>query len=330
MKRNKALLFPAALLLCLLGALGSLCFGAVPLSPVQLWQAIQDGATSTAGYILWYSRLPRTAACLLAGGALAVSGCILQRVLGNNLASPSIIGVNSGAGLAVTICCATGTLSGWAFSLSAFSGALAAVLFVTLLSRATGASRTTVILTGVAINSILGAMSDAVITLIPDAAMLSGDFRVGGFSSVVPGRVMSAGCLIVLAFLVSLTLCNELDVLSLGEETAQSLGLSVRKIRTCFLLLAALLAGCAVSFAGLLGFIGLLVPHVASRLAGSQSRDLLPLSALLGAGFVTVCDLAARLLFAPYELPVGILLSLIGGPCFLILLLNKKGGHRNA
>ena len=97
-----------------------------------------------------------------------------------------------------------------------------------------------------------------------------------------------------------------------------------------FLLLAALLAGASVSFAGLLGFVGLLVPHMARRLVGSESRFLLPLSILLGAGFVTVCDLASRLLFAPYELPVGILMSLIGGPFFLILLLRKKGGRSHA
>jgi len=330
MTKRKGLIFLTAAGLCLLGALGSLCFGAVSLSPRSLWEAITNGANSTAGYIFWYSRLPRTAACLLSGCALAVSGCILQKVLGNNLASPSIIGVNSGAGLAVTLCCASGLLSSWGISLSAFAGALGAVLFVTLLSRATGASRTTVILTGVAVNSIFGAMSDAVVTLVPDAAMLSGDFRVGGFSSVVPSRLVSAGCLILVAFVISLTLCNELDVLSLGEETAQSLGLRVKKIRIYFLLLAALLAGCAVSFAGLLGFVGLLVPHAAAKLVGSRSLESLPLSALLGAGFVTVCDLAARLLFAPYELPVGILLSLIGGPCFLILLFKKRGGHRNA
>ena len=330
MDKKKRLVYLAAGSLWLLGVLLSLCLGAAKLSPAQLWQAIRGGPRDTAGYIFWYSRLPRTAACLLAGAAQAVSGCNLQSVLGNQLASPGIIGVNAGAGLAVTACCAFGALSGWTVSLASFGGAMAAVALVVALSRKTGASRTTVILSGVAMNSILGAFRDAVTTLVPEAAMLSGEFRVGGFSSVVHTRLIPAGILIAAALAAALTLCSELDVLALGEDTAQSLGLSVKRTRTVFLLLAALLAGASVSFAGLLGFGGLLVPHMARRLVGSESRFLLPLSILLGAGFVTVCDLASRLLFAPYELPVGILMSLIGGPFFLILLLRKKGGRSHA
>ena len=327
-KRNPALMLAG--LLCIAAAVLSLCLGAAALSPGQLWQALWAGPGTTAGRILWYSRLPRTCACLLAGAALAVSGCILQSVLGNQLASPGIIGVNAGAGLAVTVCCAVGALSGWTVSLASFGGAMAAVLTVVLLARRTGASRTTVILTGVAVNSILGAFRDAVTTLVPEAAMLSGEFRVGGFSAVVTGRLVPAGVLIAAALTAAFVLCNELDVLALGEETAQSLGLPVKKMRTVFLLLAALLAGSAVSFAGLLGFVGLLVPHMARKLAGGESRRLLPLCALGGAGLVTLCDLGSRLLFAPYELPVGILLSLLGGPFFLVLLLKGKGGRRRA
>ena len=314
-------------LLCLAGLLLSLCLGAASLSLQQLWQAVRSGPTDTSGYIFWYSRLPRTLACMLSGAALAVSGCILQCVLGNQLASPGIIGINAGAGLAVTVCCALGVLSGWATSVAAFGGAMAAVLIVVILARLTGASRTTVILSGVAINSILGALRDALTTLFPETAMLSGEFRVGGFSSVASVRLTPAAILIVLALMVSMTLCSELDILALGEETARGLGLSVKKIRTIFLVMAALLAGASVSFAGLLGFVGLLVPHMARRLVGSECRWLLPLSGLLGAALVTLCDLLSRLLFVPYELPVGIMMSVIGGPFFLVLLFRKKGGR---
>lgn len=324
-KRGPVFLLAAAA--CAASALLSLCLGAARLSLGELWQAVCGGPNHTAGWIFWYSRLPRTAGCLLAGAGLAVSGCILQGVLGNRLASPGIIGVNAGAGLGVTLCCAFGVLSGWTISLASFGGALGAVALVFLLASRTGASRTTVILSGVAMNSILNALSDAVTTLVPEAAMLSSDFRVGDFSSVVTARLIPAGILIAAALLLSLTSCNELDVLALGEETAQSLGLSVKKLRAVFLLLAALLAGASVSFAGLLGFVGLLVPHMARKLVGNESRFLLPMCALTGAGFVTACDLASRLLFAPYELPVGILLSVIGGPFFLALLLKKKGGR---
>lgn len=330
MGKKKWPLYFAGGLLFFAAAVLSLCFGAVGMTGEELLRAIRMGPRDTAGYIFWYVRLPRTAAALFAGAALSVSGCVLQRVLGNALASPGIVGVNAGAGLAVTVCCAAGLLSGWAVALSAFSGALAAAVLVMLLSRATGASRTTVILAGVAMNSILGALRDALTVLVPETAALSGDFRVGGFSSVAHTRLLFAAVLILAALTLVFTMGNELDVLSLGEDTARSLGMHVGRMRTLFLLLSALLAGAAVSFAGLLGFVGLLVPHGVRRLAGGEGRHLLPLCALFGAAFVALCDLAGRMLFAPYELPVGILLSVLGGPVFLMLLLKKRGGRSDA
>ena len=160
--------------------------------------------------------------------------------------------------------------------------------------------------------------------------MLAGDFRVGGFSSVSSVRLVPAGILILSALIAACSMHNELDVLALGEDTAQSLGMNVRATRTLLLMLSALLAGAAVSFAGLLGFVGLLVPHAIRKAAGAESRFLLPLCALGGAGFVTLCDTAARVLFAPYELPVGILMSVLGGPFFLGLLMKRKGGRAYA
>ena len=284
MDKKRRFCFLGTGILCLTAAVLSLLLGAVRLSPGALWNALLQGPDGTAGYIFWYARLPRTAACLLSGAALAVSGAIIQAVLANKLASPSIIGVNAGAGLAVTICCALGILSGWAIALSAFGGAMVSVLLVMFAAQKTGASRTTVILGGVAVNSFLNALSEALTTLIPDAAVLSSDFRVGGFSSVVPTRLVPAGALITGALLAVLTLCNDLDVLALGGDTARGLGMPVKKMRTLFLILAAMLAGASVSFAGLLGFAGLMVPHAMRRLVGSESRFLLPMCAIGGAG----------------------------------------------
>lgn len=330
MGKRRAWAFALAAAMCVAGFVLSLCLGAANLSLAQLWRALLSGPEDTAGYILWYSRLPRACASMLAGAALSCAGCILQSVLGNKLASPSIVGVNAGAGLAVTLCCALGALSGWAVAAASFGGALFSAALVVALAHMTGASRTTVILSGVALNSVLNALRDGVALLSPDAAMLGNEFRVGDFSAVTTARLLPAGTLIVLALAVALTLSNELDVLALGDETAASLGMSVRRLRAVFVLLAALLAGSAVSFAGLLGFVGLLVPHMARNFAGGQSRYLMPLCMLGGAGFVTLCDLAARMLFAPYELPVGIIMAVLGGPFFLVLLLRQRGGHRDA
>ena len=326
--RNKSykFLFLITLFLTITIILGSICLGAAKLSIQDLLVAVIQGADAgVAGRIFWYVRLPRTLACVFAGAALAVSGAIIQSVLNNKLASPGIIGVNAGAGLAVTISCAFGTLSGWIIAGSAFAGALFAVLIVALTAQKVGASKTTVILGGVAVNSFLNAITEAIITLIPEVGMSTADFRVGGFSSVAYTRLIPAGIIIIVAVLVVLTLCNELDVMALGEDTAQGLGLSVKKMRTIFLIFAALLAGASVSFAGLLGFVGLIVPHIGRYLVGSESKNLIPFSALCGAALVTLCDLIARVAFAPYEVPVGIFMSMIGGPFFIGLLMKKRG-----
>lgn len=330
-KKRVKITFLLTAVFCMLAILGSLCLGAANLSLAELWQAIRDGAkSSSGGTIFWYVRLPRTAACLLAGAGLSVSGAVIQSVLVNQLASPGIIGVNAGAGMAVTICCAIGVLSGWAIAGAAFAGAMFAVLLVTLTAQKIKASRTTVIMGGVAVNSFFNAVSEAIRTLIPESGVMSSDFRVGGFSTVSHLRLIPAGILILLALGFVFSLCNELDLMNLGEETAQSLGLSVKKMRTILLGLAALLAGASVSFAGVLSFVGLIVPHIMRRVAGSESRYLLPFCAVGGAAFVTLCDLLSRVVFQPYEVPVGILMSVIGGPFFVWLLLKKKGGHAYA
>lgn len=319
-----------AAIILLLSTLLSLTLGAVPIPLSDLFRALFDGPNGTAGYIFWYARLPRTAACLLAGAALSTAGAVIQGVLHNRLASPSIIGVNAGAGLSVTLCCAFGAISGWAIAGAAFFGAMISVLLIVSVAEKVGASRTSVILGGVAVNAFLNALSEALTTLIPEIGMMTADFRVGGFASVTIPRLIPAAALILLALAAVFTLHNELDILTLGEESARSLGLNVRFTRTLLLILAAMLAGAAVSFAGLLGFIGLIIPHAMRKIAGSESGKLLPLCALGGAAFVTLCDTAARTLFAPYELPVGILLSILGGPFFLLLLFKRKSSinHR--
>lgn len=328
--RNRKYIFIAAATLFVAAAFLSLCLGTANLSLAQLMKAVKEGAgAGFAGNIFWYVRLPRTTACLLAGAALSVSGAVIQGVLANKLASPGIIGVNAGAGFAVTLCCAIGAISGWIIAGAAFLGALIAMLLIVFAAQKTGASRTTVILGGVAVNSLLNAASEAVVTLKPEVAVMSTDFRVGGFTSATTQRLIPAGILILSALTIVFTLCNELDILSLGEETAQGLGLSVKKMRNVFLILAAFLAGASVSFAGLLGFVGLIIPHMGRKIVGGESRYLLPFCTLFGGAFVTICDLAARLIFQPYEIPVGILMSFIGGPFFIFLLVNKKGGHRN-
>lgn len=308
---------------CLLAALLSICVGAVWISPFDFF-----GGFDTAEWrIFRYARLPRTFACLMAGAGLSTSGAVIQGVLANRLASPGVIGVNAGAGLGVTLCCAFGAVSGWAVAGASFAGALTAVMTVAFAAQKTYASRSAVILGGVAVNSFLTAVSEGIITLYPEIGAYTADFRTGGFSGISDSRLIPASVMIIVALAAVFTLSNELDVLSMGEDMAQGLGLPVKKMRTVFLALAALLAGASVSFAGLLGFVGLIVPNMAKRLVGGENRRLLPVCAVGGAMFVTLCDCAAKSVFSPYEIPTGIVMSAIGAPFFIFLLFRLKGGH---
>lgn len=274
--------------------------------------------------ILLYIRLPRVAACALSGSALAVSGVIIQQVLQNPLAGPNIIGVNAGAGFAVVLCSALFPFSYGRIPFAAFLGAFAAMLFIYGLAKRTGASKVTLVLAGVCVNSMLSAFSDVIHTLNEDTLTGTYSFRLGGFTSVSTKILFPAGILIVLGIAAAMLLGRELEILALGEQVASSVGLNSRRYRFLFLMLASLLAGASVSFAGLLSFVGLMAPHIAKRIIGEECRYLLPFSALFGGIFVMLCDLAARTMFAPYELPTGILLSLIGAPFFLWLLFSQK------
>lgn len=302
--------------------------GSTPLSFAEIAESLQNGANSSAGArIFAYVRFPRTLASLVCGAALAVSGAVIQGVLANRLASPSIIGVNAGAGLAVTLCSAFGILGGWQLSLCAFAGAFASVMMVSLGAKRWGASRGTVILIGVAMNSLLNAVSNTITTFIPEVGLMSNGFKIGEFSAVTYPKLIPAAIVILCAILVLRTLHNELDILTMGEESAKGLGLNTAAMRTLFLLLAALLAGCAVSLAGLLSFVGLLVPHAVRRVTGNKASSLLGLCALYGAGFVCLCDTLARTVFSPYEIPVGIIMAYLGAPFFVFILVKGKGGH---
>lgn len=330
--KNKkiSIILLAAVVLFMASAALSLCIGNTKIGITDIIGAL-DGSVESAGErIFAFVRLPRTLATLVCGAALSVSGAVIQNVLCNRLASPGIIGVNSGAGLAVTLCAAAGIYGGWQLSLFSFLGALITVLFISVGARKWGASRGTVILIGVAINSLFGAFSDAVITINTDISIISSDFKVGDFSAVTYQKAIPAAVIVFVSIAVLFTLSNELDILTLGDETAIGLGLNSAVMRVVFLILAALLAGCAVSVAGLLSFVGLIVPHIIKRLGVTQSKHILPLCALFGAGFVTLCDTLARTIFAPYEIPVGIIMAFVGAPFFIFLLIKGKGGHKNA
>ena len=325
-KRQNRLVL-AALAVLTLGAMAlSLCVGSQGVALPRLLAALRAGdPADPVRRIVLYVRLPRMAAGLCCGAAMAVAGALLQAVLNNAMASPNVIGVNAGAGFFALL--AGVLLPQRAVPGAAFAGALVTALLIYLLALRAGLARTTLVLAGLAVSGILTAGVNTMRLLFPEVVTGADGFLIGGLSGVSLTAVGSALPYLAAGGVLALFLAPELNILALGEQTAASLGLPVGRTRLASILAAALLAGAAVSFAGLISFVGLLVPHIARRLVGVDHRVLLPACALLGAIFLLVCDTAARTLFAPYELPVGILLNVIGGVFFLYLLLGRKRGR---
>lgn len=294
--------------------------GAVSISLEDIWRYLFHGFDGPMKEVIWSIRLPRTLVAALVGVNLALSGAILQGVMRNPLADPHIIGVSSGAGLLGIIILILFPQAWPLLTPAAFAGASVAAAIIYLLAWKQGVQPVRIILAGVAVSAFLGSGISALLTFYSDRVNGALVFLVGGLAAKSwPELQMMlpysfAGVALALAGSV------HLNLLSLGDSNARGLGLKVETTRLVLTAVATLLAASAVSVVGLLGFVGLIVPHSARLLIGSDYRLLLPASALLGAAVVTVCDTLARLMFAPIELPVGIILGALGAPFFLYLL----------
>ena len=329
MKQKKAFIILILFFLLFFSIFANILFGSVRLHPMDVLHCILRDDTSSTAYILISTvRIPRMLGGCLAGVGLASAGVILQGVMNNSLASPNTIGVNSGAGFAVMLAMLLFPANTSMIPVFSFLGALITTLAIFFLAYLADSSRTTIILAGITVSSFLNAGINTIKLLDTDITINLTSFMIGSLSGLTINKLKLPAVLILAAFLLALCLAKPLNILNLGDDIARSLGLSVSVTRFTLLVLSSILAGCVVSYAGLLGFIGLIVPHICRQLFGNDARFLLPCSALLGVSFVLLCDLLGRILFSPYELPAGIIMSFIGGPFFLYLLLKKKGGRR--
>jgi iron complex transport system permease protein len=321
--------FLSLILLLVLCFFAGILLGSVPLSPQSVLRCLAGLDKNTTTYVLVHTvRLPRAVGACIAGMGLSTAGVILQSVMNNSLASPNTIGVNSGAGFAVMLSLLFGGSRTFGIPIAAFVGSLAATLTIYSLAYMADSSRTTIILAGVTVSSFLNAGINTIKLLDTDITVNLTTFMIGSLSGLTFETLKFPVTAILIALFLSFLFTRSINVLCLGDETARSLGLHVAVVRLFLLILSSILSGCAVSYAGLLSFVGLIIPHICRRLFGNDARYLLPCSALLGASFVLVCDILGRILFAPFELPAGVLLSFIGGPFFLYLLFQKKGGRR--
>jgi iron complex transport system permease protein len=298
----------------------SLMKGAVNIAPAEIIKAIIGPNSSFQTQIIRNIRLPRTLVGALVGMNLALAGAILQAVMKNPLADPHIIGVSSGAGLAGIIVLVLYPKMEYLLTPVAFIGAFGASLLIYILAWKGGIRPIRIVLAGVAVSAFLGSGISALLVFYSDRVHGALMWMVGGLTARSWPHLYIILPYSILGSLLGFWGAKKLNVLNLGDETAKGLGLNVELTRLVMTAVAALLAASAVSIVGLLGFVGLIMPHLARLLIGSDYRFLLPASALLGMSVVILSDTLARLLFAPVELPVGIIMAFLGAPFFLYLL----------
>lgn len=276
-------------------------------------------------------RLPRIVAAGVAGASLAYSGAAYQGVFRNPLAEPFLLGVASGAALGAAVAIispldASAYGFGWV-PLFAFAGAAAAVLLALVFSQlGPGVSATTLILAGVAISAVASAATSFLMLTGGDRAQAIFSFLFGSFNTATWERLVLASPYLLAGAAVVGVFGRVLNVLQLDESQAQDLGVPVRRTQLIVLAGASLIAATAVAMAGVIGFVGLVVPHVTRMLFGGDYRRLLPLSALLGGAFLVAADALSRTVIAPQEVPVGIVTALVGGPFFLYLVATRRAG----
>jgi len=308
----------------------NLCLGEVSASPADIWAALAGGPLAGNGSglseIVWQIRLPRLVTALLVGVGLSVSGFVLQSLSRNQLADPYLTGVSSGAGLAVAVAIVAGA-DFQAVPLAAFAGGLTASFVVALMARSPfGLSVTRLLLSGVALTAIC---SGFITLLLINSANLTRSQSVffwlaGGIGGSTWNEAATAAAYTLAGVAFVLLLSKPLRLLSLGTSAAASLGLEVARTQWLLLFAAVLMCGACVSVSGLVGFVGLIAPHIARRTFGGDERALIVASALVGGLLVLMSDLAARTLGQGQELPLGTLLSLLGGPFFLWLVVRQK------
>lgn len=341
-RRRARILVVVVLVAALVGSMiTNISLGQYTIGLADVWREIiagpatsADGSPNVANGVIWNIRLPRLALGLLVGAALAVAGTVLQGLLGNPLAEPGVVGVTAGAGVGA----AAAIVFGFSFlgtatvPFFAFLAGIITTWLVYKLATIGGQVRVlTLILTGIAVNAVAGAAIGFLIFLAPTNAREEIIFwQMGSLNGAKWSQVATIAIPIIVCIALAVAIAHWLDVLSLGERAARHAGIPVNLLRPLVVGVSTALAAAAVSFAGIIGFVGLIVPHILRQALGPTNRWLVPLSAIGGAVLVSAADLIARILIAYSELPIGIFTALVGGPVFFLLLrrnLIRTGAH---
>lgn len=316
------------LALLLLLTLCATTLGALKLPLDLLWNG--DSALRQ----IWFTiRLPRVLLALTIGGSLALAGCVMQGLFRNPLADPGLLGISSGAALAVALWVVLPlslplVLMLYAPMLAAFVGSLAVTLVIFVLSQRHDNSLSRLLLVGIAINALCGAAVGVLSWLSNDAQLRQLSlWGMGSLGQAQWSTLLATTSLMVPTVIITWRQAKQLNLLQLGDEEAHYLGVNVRQIQRRLLMCSALLVAAAVAVSGVIGFIGLVVPHLLRMWLGADHRAVIPGSVLVGAILLLIADTLARTLVAPAEMPVGLLTSLLGAPWFLWLIFRQRGSH---
>lgn len=310
-------------LIALLAGLFALAIGSVTIAPSELWQVVQGEGSTLHRTLVLELRLPRTLAAFATGGLLAVAGALMQVLLRNPLADPYVLGLSGGAAVGALLAMLTG-LGALLISGAAFAGAMLAMVLVFGLAHGTGSwTASRLLLTGVVVAAGWGAVITLMLALTPS-------YKLPGMLYWLMGDVSYARTpwpavlVLIVAIIVVMPLARNLNVLARGPMQAAALGVSVRPLEWTIYVLASLLTATAVTTAGSIGFVGLIVPHMLRLLLGNDQRIILPASALAGGTLLVLADTLARTVIAPEQLPVGVITALLGVPTFLYLLHRSR------
>ncbi|MCC6642950.1 MAG: iron ABC transporter permease [Deltaproteobacteria bacterium] len=331
-KRRLAVLVAGFALLLSASIVAGLAIGPSGLSPQRVIRALAGGGSPADADIVLRVRLPRVVLAALVGASLSVAGVLFQALLRNPLADPYVLGVSGGAALGAVAVMAFGASLGLGYAFvapAAFLGALAATILLFGVAGARGRlSSTSLLLTGVVFNAFASA---AIVFVASLAGLAEGTsiflWLIGNLSSARTDEALGVAVFLVAGLGCAVPLARGLDLLALGEEPATQLGVDVPRMKRLLLLATALMVGAAVAVSGLVGFVGLIIPHLLRLVLGPGHRLLIPAGALGGAAFLVLCDTVARSLLDGRELPVGAVTALVGGPLFLVLLRREQGGR---
>lgn len=313
------------LALALVAAIIAIGLGSVyiPISDI-LSTIFSSSSKAVNDTIIWDIRLPRVLLAMIIGANIAISGALLQAVMGNPLADPGLTGVTSGAAACVLVIMLAAPQYTQFIPIAAFVGGLIAAAIVYLLAwRRTGISPITIILSGVAVNALCGGLIGLLTIMYSDRLPAAVQWLNGSLAAKGNNALMMVLPYAIVGWILSFFAIRNANIIRLGDQVASNLGENVNRIRILLSLLAVFLAAISVAAIGMIGFVGLVVPHMARLLVGSDYKYLLPMSMALGALVLLIADTAGRTLFAPLDIPAGILMAVIGGPYFLYLMRRK-------